>query len=107
MTAKASKSEAERGYTKTDLEDVSEAPKFTADEMARAKLFAEAFPELATGAKRVRARQRAPTKQLISLRLDRTVIEAFKSESPGWQSRINEVDGFLIRSLSRVRRRLA
>jgi len=43
MTAKASKSEAERGYTKTDLEDVSEAPKFTADEMARAKLSPRPF----------------------------------------------------------------
>lgn len=37
MTAKASKSEAGRGYAKTDLEDVSDAPEFTADEMARAK----------------------------------------------------------------------
>jgi len=27
---------------------------------------------------------------LISLRLDRSVIEAFKSEGPGWQRRINE-----------------
>ncbi len=40
MTPKASKSEAERGYTKTDLEDVSDTPESTADEMARAKPFA-------------------------------------------------------------------
>ena len=40
MTAKASKSKAERGYTKTDLEDVSDTPEFTANEMARAKPFA-------------------------------------------------------------------
>ena len=43
MTAKASKCEAEQGYTKTDLEDVSDTPEFTADEMARAKPFAAAF----------------------------------------------------------------
>ncbi len=92
MTAKASTPEAGRGYTKADLEDVSDTPEFTADEIAKAKPFAEALPELAASAKRVRVRgrQKAPTKQLISLRLDRSVLEAFKSEGPGWQRRINE-----------------
>ncbi len=90
MTAKASKPEMDRGFTKADLDDVSDTPEFTADEMAKAKPFAEAFPELAASAKRVRGRQRAPTKQLISLRLDRSVIEAFKSQGRGWQRRINE-----------------
>lgn len=91
MTAKATKPETDRGYTKSDLDDVSDTPEFTADEMAKGKPFAEAFPELATRAKRVRGRQKAPTKQLISLRLDRSVIEAFKSEGPGWLRRVNEV----------------
>ncbi|MEJ0060229.1 MAG: BrnA antitoxin family protein [Terricaulis sp.] len=39
-----------------------------------------------------RARGRPPTenpKQAVSLRLDRDVIEHFKEEGPGWQSRIN------------------
>ena len=90
MSAKASKSETSRGYAKADLDDVSDTPEFTADEMAEAKPFAEAFPELAASAKRVRGRQKAPTKQLVSLRLDRSVIEAFKSQGRGWQRRINE-----------------
>ena len=58
--------------------------------MAKAKPFAEVFPELAASARRVRGKQKAPTKLLVSLRLDRSVVEAFKAEGPGWQSRMNE-----------------
>jgi uncharacterized protein (DUF4415 family) len=79
-----------RGYTQADIEDVSNSPEFTEEEIAKAKPFAEVFPELAASVKRTRGKQRAPTKQLISLRLDRAVIEAFKASGPGWQRRINE-----------------
>ena len=58
--------------------------------MAKARLFVEVFPELAaSAARRVRGKQKAPTKQLVSLRLDRAVIEAFQADGPGWQSRMN------------------
>ena len=51
------------------------------------------FPELE---KLVRGRgergpQKAPTKQQVTLRLDRDVIERFRSTGSGWQSRINDV----------------
>lgn len=82
--------ERDRGYTQADMEDVSDTPEFTEEEMAKAKPFVEVFPELATSVKRTRGKQRAPTKQLISLRLDRTVIDAFKASGPGWQRRMNE-----------------
>jgi uncharacterized protein (DUF4415 family) len=84
------RSERDRGYTQADIEDVSDTPEFTEQEMAKAKPFAEIFPELAASAKRTRGKQTAPTKQLISLRLDRTVIDAFKASGPGWQRRMNE-----------------
>lgn len=58
--------------------------------MAKARPFAEVLPELAASARRVRGKQKTPTKQLVSLRLDRSIIDAFKAEGPGWQSRINE-----------------
>ena len=41
-------------------------------------------------ARRVRGKQKTPTKLLVSLRLDRSVIDAFKAEGAGWQSRMNE-----------------
>ena len=52
--------------------------------------FAEVFPDLAENVKRTRGKQKSPTKQLVSLRLDREVLEAFKASGEGWQSRINE-----------------
>jgi uncharacterized protein (DUF4415 family) len=50
------------------------------------------FPELA---KLVRGRgqrglQKAPTKQQVTLRLDREVVERFRATGEGWQRRINE-----------------
>ncbi len=81
---------ASRGYTEADLDDVSDAPEFTSEEMAAAKPFAETFPELAASGRRARGKQKAPTKQLVSLRLDRSVIDAFKAKGPGWQRRMNE-----------------
>jgi uncharacterized protein (DUF4415 family) len=38
-----------------------------------------------------RGKQRAATKQLVSLRLSPSVIEHFKATGPGWQTRIDEV----------------
>ena len=87
-----------RGYTQADWDDVSDNSEWTAEEMAKAQPFAEVFPELAASARRVRGKQKAPTKQLISLRLDRSVVNAFKAEGPGWQSRINEALKRTIRS---------
>ncbi len=44
-------------------------------------------------AKPVEAPPKAPTvphaKEMVSLRLDRDVLEHFQSEGPGWQDRIN------------------
>jgi uncharacterized protein (DUF4415 family) len=36
-----------------------------------------------------RGPQKAPTKQQVTLRLDRDVLDRFRSTGPGWQSRIN------------------
>ena len=50
------------------------------------------FPELA---KLIRGRgergpQKTPTKQQVTLRLDKDVLERFRSTGSGWQKRINE-----------------
>ena len=39
---------------------------------------------------RRRGPQKAPTKEMISLRLDRDVLERWRATGPGWQGRINE-----------------
>jgi uncharacterized protein (DUF4415 family) len=68
-----------------------ENPEWTTADFARAKSL-DHFPELA---KLVRCRgergpQKAPTKQQVTLRLDRDVIERFRSTGSGWQGRIND-----------------
>jgi uncharacterized protein (DUF4415 family) len=39
---------------------------------------------------RGRGPQKAPTKQLVSLRLDPDIVQRFRATGPGWQSRIND-----------------
>lgn len=78
-----------RPYTDQDLADVADNPEWIARDVARAKPFAETFPDLARKAHKVRGLQKAPTKKLVSLRLSPDVIERFKADGPGWQSRID------------------
>lgn len=79
-----------RGYTEADWEAVSEDMDTSLEDMAKATTFEVAFPDLAANARRVRGPQRTPTKKLVSLRLSPDVIERFKADGPGWQSRIDE-----------------
>lgn len=71
------------------MDEVSDSPEFTAEEVSRVRPFGEVFPGLAASARRVRGKQKSPTKQLVSLRLDREVIEAFKAKGAGWRSLMN------------------
>ena len=65
-------------------------PEVTDAQAAQASPFAKAFPELAANLRRSRGPQKAPTKQLVSLRLDPETVEAFKATGPGWQTRMND-----------------
>jgi uncharacterized protein (DUF4415 family) len=62
-------------------------PEWTAQDFRRAKPFAAAFPALA---KSGRGPQKQPTKVAVSLRLTRTVVERFKADGPGWQTRMDK-----------------
>src|ERR1700730_17327446 len=76
------------GYTRKDWEAV-QSPELTAEEIAKAKPFAEVFPEFAASIRRGRGHNKAPTKKLVSLRLSGQVLDAYKAKGPGWQSRID------------------
>ena len=47
-------------------------------------------PDLAESIRRVRGAQKTPTKEMISLRLDRDVLNGWRSTGAGWQGRMNE-----------------
>ena len=81
-------------FTQADLVAVSDNPELTEQELARAKPFAEAFPELAAKletVQRLRGRPKVEAPKVsTTLRLDPDVVTYFRSTGPGWQSRINE-----------------
>ncbi|MGO4337850.1 BrnA antitoxin family protein [Labrys sp. KB_33_2] len=82
-------------FTQNDWDEVSDNPNWTEEDFARAKIATEVLPPAVVEALAKRRRgqrgpQKAPTKALVSLRLDQDIIDRFKAEGPGWQSRINE-----------------
>lgn len=78
-----------------------ENPEWTRDDFAQAKgpesLPAHVLAAFPKTAARVRGPQKADTKVPVSIRLDRTVVEYFKAQGPGWQSRINDALAGMIR----------
>ena len=70
----------------------AENPEWTAEDFRRARPLSE-FPEIVEAMLRYRGqrgKQKAPTKELISLRVDRDVVEAYRATGRGWQTRANE-----------------
>ena len=69
--------------TESNWVDPDDAPELDDDWFERA--------ELRIGDKIIRrGRPKGSAKRLVSLRLDEAVLEKFRAEGPGWQSRINE-----------------
>ena len=94
MTRKMAKAEfkAGQGYTEADW-DAVDSPPLTKAELAQARPFSEAFPELAEKMRRSLGGRPplARPKRAVSIRLDQDVIDKLKASGPGWQSRINEL----------------
>lgn len=78
------------GYTKADMRAVSDNPEWTARDFAKAKSFAEVFPELSKTIKPGRPPIGDAPKTQITLRLDADVVTAYRKSGSGWQSRINK-----------------
>ncbi|MCP4384212.1 MAG: BrnA antitoxin family protein [Hyphomicrobiales bacterium] len=68
-------------------------PEWTDEDLANARPFAEAMPELADKMRRnLGGRPRLDNpKRAVSIRLDADVIDKFKATGPGWQTRINKI----------------
>ena len=84
-------------------------PEWTAQEVRDARPLMEALPkETAAAIRRYRGQrgpQKSPTKELISLRVDRDVVAAFRAAGPGWQSRANQALRAFANDLGRVKPR--
>ena len=69
-------------------------PEWTPEEVQKARPLIEVLPKDTAGAVRryrgQRGPQKSPTKELISLRVDRDVVAAYRATGPGWQKRAGE-----------------
>lgn len=72
----------------------AENPEWTAEDFRRARPALEVLPkEVVEAIRRYRGQrgpQKSPTKELISLRVDRDVAAAYRATGQGWQTRANE-----------------
>ena len=69
----------------------SDNPEWTAQDFAKAKTGENIPAHIRAAFPKTRGRPKGETKQLVSLRLDKEILERFRATGPGWQSRINEV----------------
>jgi uncharacterized protein (DUF4415 family) len=60
------------------------------EDFARLKRFHELPAEMQAKLRAVRGKQKAPTKELISLRVSRDVLGGFRATGEGWQTRMDE-----------------
>ena len=69
-----------------------EVRELTAEDFRHFRPTAEVLPELVELWRKrgQRGPQKAPTKQQVTLRLDRDVVERFRATGLGWQRRIND-----------------
>ena len=71
-----------------------DAPEWTDEDFRSARPASEIMqPDVykALVERRIRGPQKAPTKQRVSIRLDRDLVQRLRASGPGWQKRLNEV----------------
>lgn len=79
-----------KAYSQADWDEVADSPELTDEQLQQGRPLVQTRPTLVQALLRRRGTQRAPTKALLSLRVDRDVLQAFRSSGPGWQVRMNE-----------------
>jgi uncharacterized protein (DUF4415 family) len=81
---------AERDPPKPLTDADGEVRELLDDDLARMKRFDELPPALQNKLRKGRGPQKAPTKELISLRVSRDVLGRFRETGEGWQTRMDE-----------------
>ena len=75
------------------IDSDGEVRELTAKDMARFKPAAEVLPLALRKKLGVRGPQKAPTKERITIRLSREVVERFRESGDGWQTRVDAALG--------------
>ena len=66
-----------------------EVRELTAEDIAKFKPAAEVLPSSLKKKPGVRGPQKTPTKERITIRLSREVVEQFRDSGEGWQARVD------------------
>ena len=80
--------ERDRGYSDRDMADVSDTPEWTEAEFARAKSFADAFPDLAASLKQGVTVEVVSTTS-VAVRLADDVLAHYRAFGEDWEARLN------------------
>ena len=67
-----------------------DAPEWTDEDWARARPAVEAVPHVVERHRHTRGRQKAPTKEKVTVRLDADIVAHFREGGRGWQTKLNE-----------------
>lgn len=70
----------------------AENPEWTKEDFARAVRFSqlpESLQAKLRSIKKPRGPQKAPTKEVVTIRLSRDVVERLRASGPGWQTRVD------------------
>lgn len=70
----------------------AENPEWTDEDFARAVPFSQlpaSLQEKLRSLKKLRGPQKAPTKEVVTIRLSRDVVEQLRASGPGWQTRVD------------------
>jgi uncharacterized protein (DUF4415 family) len=81
-----------KNYTAADMKVVSQKHEWTLEDFRNARRGRDVLPKSffdALDTRRSRGPQKAPTKKLVSLRIDPDVLDKFKAGGAGWQGRMN------------------
>jgi uncharacterized protein (DUF4415 family) len=102
MSDKRRLTDAEEAAVQFGIAQDPDNPELKEAEFAAMRPAAEALPpelydNLIKRKPGQRGPQKAPTKQIVTLRLDRAVVEHFKAGGEGWQTRINDTLKMVVR----------
>ena len=67
-----------------------DAPKWGAEDFKSAKKLSDMPADFQQAIRRARGPQQSPKKVQTAVRYDADILEAFKAEGPGWQTRMND-----------------
>jgi uncharacterized protein (DUF4415 family) len=85
-------SDAREAEIQRGIAEDPDNPELTAEDFARMRPARETHPEFVEDwLRRQRGKQKAPTKVLVSLRLEREVVDKLRASGRGWQSRANDM----------------